>query len=232
MPQNIAWQALDGDWSFALVWFAVTYARPEAYLLLKSPSGQRWCFRCVASGADAPFALLGGPSVLHEGRHLTRSSAVERASAARGASSSGYSRLRRVVASPPSDNASAQASASSNAVPNPKATPSQPAAKVVAKARVRRESHVLRYYAVRDVSASARVASVLRPGVYCCVWRDFLLLLPGCTYFGCGIHLKGFDDLISAVLYLVPRTFVSVDVVPVTDRDRVATLVRDSASSP
>jgi hypothetical protein len=56
MPQRVPWQELDGDWSFALVWFAVTYRSPEAYLLLRGPSGQNWCFRCIPLGADAPFA--------------------------------------------------------------------------------------------------------------------------------------------------------------------------------
>jgi hypothetical protein len=56
MPQRIFWQPLDGDFCYAIVWFCVPHHCPECYLLLKSPSGQRWCFKCVALGADAPNA--------------------------------------------------------------------------------------------------------------------------------------------------------------------------------
>jgi hypothetical protein len=70
MPQRISWQALDGGWEFALVWFANSglHQVPELFVHLRSPLPDRrtWIFRLVPRGALEPWQPAGAQEALDQ----------------------------------------------------------------------------------------------------------------------------------------------------------------------
>jgi hypothetical protein len=68
MPQHAPWQALEGGWEFAFVWFANPAAVPELFVHLRSPLPERrtWIFKLVPRGADAPGEPAGAQPPLDQ----------------------------------------------------------------------------------------------------------------------------------------------------------------------
>jgi hypothetical protein len=61
MPQTIAWQALDGDWSYGLLWWCEAGEEPVLQVQLRAPNGARWSYELVIHGAAYPNAPWNRP---------------------------------------------------------------------------------------------------------------------------------------------------------------------------
>jgi hypothetical protein len=187
-----------------------------------------------AAEADSEFRPLpwesgGEPWSSHDGAHRNRSQASARAASAVASPRGEYRRLRRVV--DPSSVGAAASSASLGVAASVDVAPV-----IVAKAKPvpRRTPYQVRYYAVSSVSSTASQKCPLAPGVYCGIWRDVELLVPGRNLVGSGVSLQGFDTLDEAIAHLTPpsrrRAFRFAEEVIIKDRDQVADLIQNFSS--
>jgi hypothetical protein len=61
MPQTIQWTALDGDWSYGLLWWCDAGEAPVLQVQLRAPNGARWSYELVILGAAYPNAPWNAP---------------------------------------------------------------------------------------------------------------------------------------------------------------------------